>query len=344
MSRTVGVGVGVIGLGFMGRTHLEAYAKARAAGFANRIVAVADRDVARLRADAQAGGNLATTSGTPLFDATTTHTYATPDELLRDPDVELVSICTHTDTHVDLAIRALEAGKHVLVEKPLALTAAAIRPLTEAARKAKTLCMPAHCMRFWPAWEWLKHRIDDHSFGAVRSAVFQRLGSGPAWSREFYADDAKTGGALVDLHLHDTDFIRHCFGDPDEVIATGSIHHVSTLYRYAKGPKHVLAEGGWDHSPGFPFRMRYVVVFEQATADFDLTRTPALQLARDGKCEPVEMPDTNGYDGEVRHLLAAIATGTRELRVTVEDAERTALVLERERVGMGKVEETDREG
>ncbi len=325
------IGVGVVGLGFMGRTHVEAYRAAGAAGFANRLVAVCDTDPERRGGRAMRGGNLTRGSGAErLFDASEVRGYADLDALLEDPEVELVSICTHTHTHVDFARRALAAGKHVLVEKPLGLTAVDIEPLARAASTAGTLCMPAHCLRFWPGWDWLAQHALAGTFGAPRSITFRRLSARPDWS-PVYADLEATGGALIDLHLHDADFLRHAFGDPRAVQVAGSLHHVSALYRYDDGPAHAAAEGGWDFTGGFPFRMSYLAAFEDATAEYDSTREPRLLLQRGGRAEPVELAATTGYDGEVRHLLALIAAGGTDLRVTVADALATARLLDAER-------------
>jgi predicted dehydrogenase len=324
------IGVGVIGLGFMGRTHLAAWQAAGRAGRACRLVAVADRERARLDGRAQASGNLATGASEVLFDPQTLFTTTDARELLARPEVQALSICTPTDTHVELALAALEAGKHVLVEKPVALRAADVARLADAARAARTLCMPAHCMRFWPGWDWLQSRVSDGSLGAVKSAVFQRLGTRPQWS-SFYQDSVRSGGALVDLHIHDADFVRWLFGDPEEVASTGSLDHVTTLYRYVNGPEHVVAEGAWNHDAGFTFRMRYIVIFERATADFDFGRTPQLLLVRDGRAEPVPLPATSAYEEQVRHFLGAIVEGRRELRASVEDALGVARLLEAER-------------
>lgn len=325
------IGVGVIGLGFMGRTHIQAFAKADAAGWANRLVAVCDQDPERRAGRAGSAGNLESEAVEQVFDPSDLFATAEVDELLASEDVKLVSICTHTDSHVDLAIRALEAGKHVLVEKPVALLAEDIGRLATVAREANTLCMPAHCMRFWPAWEWLHDRIEDGSLGAVRGATFRRLGSRPDWAKGFYDDLALSGGALVDLHIHDADFVRWCFGDPRAVSSAGTADHLSTLYHFDDGPVHVTAEGGWDNAPGWSFRMQATVVFEEATADFDIGRTPQLELARHDGVEAVEVADTDGYDGEVRHLLERIATGEGELRVNIDDAQALARLLEAER-------------
>ena len=219
--------------------------------------------------------------------------YHRADELLADPNLDLVSICTPTDSHIDLATRALRAGKHVLVEKPVSLVADQIRRLDAIAKETGKLCMPAMCMRFWPAWAWLKDRIQDRQYGACVSATFQRLASMPRWSG-FFADGAKSGGALVDLHIHDADFIYWCFGKPESVSsigrtgASGAVDHVTSMYRFAKSQAavHVVAEGGWDHHEGFAFRMRYIAIFEDATAEFDLvarsaaTALPQWQIRR----------------------------------------------------------------
>jgi predicted dehydrogenase len=176
--------------------------------------------------------------------------------------------------------------------------------------------------------------VRDGALGAVQSAVFRRLGSRPGWAG-FYADAERSGGALFDLHVHDADFVTWCFGAPDSVASAGSLDHVTTLYRYAGGPPHVVAEGGWDHAPGFPFQMRYTVVFEHATADFDLARDPKLVLARDGNVTSIELPATSGYDEEVRHLLAHIQSGSRALDATIADALAHTRLLEAERRSLG---------
>lgn len=327
------IGVGVIGLGFMGRTHLSAWKSAEHAGLGCRLVAVADPDRARLDGRPQATGNLATGASEVLFDPKTLFSTTDARELLARPDVHAVSICTPTDTHVELALAALESGKHVLVEKPVALRSADVARLADAARAARTLCMPAHCMRFWPGWEWLQSCVIDGSLGKVKSAVFQRLGTRPKWSN-FYADSARSGGALVDLHIHDADFVRWLFGDPEQVSTTGSLDHVTTLYRFKNGPEHVVAEGAWDYDAGFHFRMRYIVIFERATADFDFGRTPQLLLVRDGRAEPVAISATSAYELQVQHFLRAITSGSRDLRATIDDALGVARLLEAERASL----------
>lgn len=321
MSEPRAIGIGVVGLGFMGRTHVAAYRAAHGAGHANRLVAVCDSDPERRSGRSSDAGNMRTGAHAELlFDPERVRGYARAAELFADPEVELVSICTHTTTHLELALAALAAGKHVLLEKPVALNVADAEQLANAAREAKTLCMPAMCIRFWPAWAWVKRAIETREFGSVQSAVFRRLGSAPQWATSFYGDSKQSGGALLDLHVHDADFVRHCFGDPKSVASTGSLEHVTTLYRYSNGPAHVVAEGGWDHTRGFAFKMAFTVVFERATADYEFGRAQELVLARDGRSEPIALEALDGYDGEVRHMLDALASGDRKLIATMDDA------------------------
>lgn len=321
------VGIGVVGLGFMGRTHLGAYQRAEGCS----LVAVCDRDESNLDPTKSAGGNLDNSSEQALWDESAVLATTDFDAMLARTDIQAISICTHTTTHVDLAKRALDAGKHVLVEKPVALTEHDVMPLVEHAnRTPELICMPAMCMRFWPGWAELKSMIESGEHGAVRSATFQRLGSRPGWSSDFYADFARSGGALTDLHVHDVDFALHCFGEPAEVFATGDLLHVTAAYGYQDGPVQVVAEGGWDHDPAFGFRMLFRVNFERATVEFDLDQEQPLAIHADGQTQRPALDSISGWDGEIRAFVRAAADNAAS-PVPIEDAARVARVLDQER-------------
>jgi len=324
--------VGIIGYGFMGRTHALAYQRAARDGFACELVAVADRSVASLGEGAGAG-NLKTGGDAIDHSGVTLHRGA--QDLLADESIDLVSICTHTDTHVPLALAALDAGKHVLVEKPVAIEVDQVERLADAARATDRLCLPAMCMRYWPAWVKIHAMIGDERYGAVRSAAFHRLGTRPNWAGEFYADETRSGGVLCDLHIHDTDFLVHCFGAPERVMTSGDAMHLSSLYHYgADGPVHMIAEGAWDHQPGAGFQMRCTVVCERATIDFNIGREEQLVVYQGDARSVVEVGGLTGYDGQVRAMLDAIGGDESGVRATMEDAVMTARVLKSERVSM----------
>lgn len=326
------VRVGIIGLGFMGKTHLGAYGTTPGC----EVQGVADLAIdAAMSASA---GNLHTGAGG--VDWSKLPRYSSPTHLLADPAISAVSISTPTDTHVDLAIEAMRAGKHVLVEKPVALRANDVRRVAQVARETDRVCMPAMVMRFWPGWTWLAERVRDTSYGSLESLSMQRLGAGPTWNAEFYRNPARSGGALADLHIHDADFACWLFGKPESVVSAGSLDRVTTMYRFAgkvgkPAPKRVVAEGGW-HQPGFAFVMRYVANFERATAVFDLSggESPVTVYA-EGKSERPHLPTISGYQAEVRHFVDAVreklAGGVPKLHATLEDAAIVAEVLEAER-------------
>jgi predicted dehydrogenase len=186
--------------------------------------------------------------------------------------------------------------------------------------------MPAMCLRFWPEWAWLKHAIDDQRFGKVLAARFRRVAEPPAWGQTNFFNGPESGGALVDLHIHDTDFVQFCFGRPKSVFSTGydkfsgAIDHVVTQYQVDNGAI-VHAEGGWAMTPGFGFNMSFTVNFEKATADYDIARpTETLKLAQHGAApQIISLDQPDGYIGELNHMIESILNNTAPTVVTAQD-------------------------
>jgi predicted dehydrogenase len=244
-----------------------------------------------------------------------------------------VDVCVPTPFHADVAIAALEAGKHVLCEKPLARTSADAQRIADAAAGARGMFMPAMCMRFWPQWRWLKEAVDEGRYGRVLGASFFRMASmPPGW----FSKGAWSGGALLDLHIHDTDFVYYLFGKPEAVFSggyartSGCTDHIATQYMYADdGPALVTATGGWCMAPGFPFTMRYLVNFERATAIFDMATDPMLRIVQEGAVEPIQMAG-DGYTAELEYFLECVRTGRRPRIVTAQDAVTSIRITEAE--------------
>src|SRR6266508_2287337 len=228
----------------MAATHLKSYRQIDAC----RIAALCNPSGRNLDGDfAMVTGNIA--SGEPFkLDMTAVQAYRNFADFLADPSVQVADICAPTHAHPELAIAALKAGKHVICEKPLARTSKSAREIAAAAAGAPTFLMPAMCLRFWPDWAWLKTAIAAKVYGKVLGARFRRVAQPPAWGRKFFLDGALSGGALLDLHIHDTDFVQFCFGRPQSVFSTGfskvsgAIDHVVTQYQVASGAS-VSAEG-----------------------------------------------------------------------------------------------------
>jgi len=323
--------VGIIGMGMMGRTHYEQYQKLPNV----TVVAICDADPVR------AAGNLAGTAGNVLAGGITqiamTDLQAFSDyrQLIGLRDLDLVDICAPTPTHVEIAVAALKKGRHVLCEKPLARTVSAARRVVRAAAGSSGYLMPAMVMRFWPQWAWLKGAVADRRYGAVKGAIFRRLATMP---RGWYADGTISGGALMDVHIHDTDFVQYLFGRPAAVYCrgyaktSGQLDHLVTHYVFEgpEAPPLVVAEGGWCLADGFGFQMRYTVNFETATADFDLARATPLLVFREGRQEVIDCGPEDGYIGELRYFTECIAAHSPPTVVTAAAALQAMEILHAE--------------
>lgn len=327
------VNVGMIGLGFMGATHLRAYPQVPNA----KVLALCSHSGRHLDGDfSDVAGNLG--DAEPLkLDMSGIRTFRDYDEMLADPGIQLIDICTPTHSHFDLVIKALNAGKHVLCEKPMARTSKEAEEMIAAARKAVRILMPGLCLRFLPSWSIIREAILDQRFGKVLGARFRRVGEPPAWGQDAFLDGAKSGGALLDLHIHDIDFVQFCFGAPKSVYAqgytgpSGAIDYVMAQYRCANDLT-VSAEGAWTMTPGFGFTMEYTVNFERATLDFDMTRGEnALRLIEQGNPPQILKPEgPDGYVGEIAHLVEAIEGNTQPTVLDAEDALNATRICEAE--------------
>lgn len=326
------VNVAVVGLGFMGMTHLKSYQQVNSA----QVVAVCD--AVRLPVDgvlSGVSGNITATDKIHL--GKDLKVYQALEQVLADPSVDLVDLCVPTPLHVPHTLAALKAGKHVLCEKPLARTVEQARQIVEAAHAAKGFFMPAMCIRFWPEWAWLKKAVEEKTFGHVLAARFRRVSEAPGWSRANYFKGEDSGGALFDMHIHDVDFIQYLFGRPLSVFAnglsrfSGAIDHVVALYKMPNGAT-ISAEASWLMNTGHGFNMAYTVNFESATVDYDSSRgTEALKVFQDGhkpRIVPCNVPD--GYIGELQHLIDSILAGTTPKVVTAQDALSAVVLCEAE--------------
>jgi predicted dehydrogenase len=326
--------IAVAGLGFMGVTHLRGWQKVTGAC----VAALYNASGRRLDGDfSDVSGNLGEEDALRL-DMTQIKAYRDYAALLADPEIDVIDICTPTHTHHDLALAALQAGKHVLCEKPLARTAADALEMEQAAQKAGRQLMAAMCLRFWPEWHWLKEAVASQRYGRVLSARFTRIAEAPSWGQEFFMNSALSGGALLDLHVHDADFIRYVFGQPRQVHArgytkvSGGIDHVMVHYDYDanKGPW-VQAEGSWAMSPGFGFRMAYTVNFEQATADYDSSRSSeALLLSHEAKKAAVQVAATTGHALMLQHFTDNVRKGVCSDIIPPLDASASLALIELE--------------
>jgi predicted dehydrogenase len=239
-----------------------------------------------------------------------------------------VDICLPTHMHAGVTIDALRAGKHVLVEKPMALDAASARAMASEAERQGRILMTAHVLRFWPAYVALAEAVRGNQFGRVRHARFERRSAVPGWG-PWLQNPALSGGGAFDLLIHDVDMCLHLFGAPSAVAA---VTHASLLDAQLYYPDLVAhISGGWQHPGGFPFRMEYTVTFEDATAEYSSAGRPAtLYSAKETR--PLETgagdPISGSYAAEVAYFADCCRTGRAPERCPPrESADAVALTL-----------------
>jgi predicted dehydrogenase len=240
-------GIAIVGAGGMGRAHARAWT---ALGHGNDIRYVCTPHPDRPLADA------------PLAVVTTDF-----DSVLGDAEVDLLSVCTPTDSHFELASRALEAGKHVLLEKPVTSTVEEGLVLAEIAERNRRIVMVAHVVRFFPGYEAVHDAVRRGTVGepsSVRAARLAPMADRPAWM----ADERRSGGPLVDFAVHDFDQVNLLLGIP-RTVRTNRIGAAAfeTTVEYSGGRQgHVLASMAMPE--GFPFTTSLEVAGDRGVAAY----------------------------------------------------------------------------
>jgi len=324
---------GIVGLGFMGQQHFAIHQAMENV----QLLAVCDKEEKRRAAQAEAvGGNIGEAQ---TLDLSALARYATLDELLGNADVDCVDICTPTYLHADMTVQALEAGKHVICEKPMALSVDDCQRMIDAAAASGKMLLVAQCIRFWPAYEKLSDMIRHGQLGRLTSAKFTRISPTPTWSQDnWLMDNALSGGAVTDLHIHDVDFIISVFGRPKSLstqaanrVSSGErLDHAITQYFY--GDFVCVAEGGWGFPGTFPFEMAFSVLGEEGCLDFSTSHNPMLTFyPASGDPTHPQVSDETGYQREFAYFMDCLETGKHPDRVAPESAMESVRVVMAER-------------
>jgi len=315
------VKVGIIGLGFMGKMHFRCYKAMKNI----RITAICDIDSAKFLSTAGTSGNIS--GAEKPLDLKGIELYTDADKMLIGTDLDAVSITLPTSLHCAYTLKTLKAGVKVFCEKPMAMNVVECKKMAEAAKKAKKLLQVGHCIRFWPEYAKTREIIESGKYGKVLAATFQRLSLTPTWSwKNWILDGSKSGGAALDLHIHDSDYIQYLFGMPHQVFSQGvkgpsrDYDHIVTSYLYGDG-KVITAEGGWIMAPGFGFEMSFNIMLENATLSYDCTKQPAFKLAQaKGKVLFPTVVQGDGYSCELEHFIKAVSGKSVPRIITPQDS------------------------
>ena len=305
--------IGVLGLGFMGSTHLQALEKTPGA----QLGAVMSRNEKRLSGDlSDIGGNLDIAGARMDFSGVSK--YRSVDEILADDTLDAIDICLPTFLHESVAIAALRRGKHVLVEKPMALDGAAADRMAEAAEAAGRTLMVAHVLRFFPEYTGLAGLVASGRLGRVRSAIFRRRTAVPTWG-EWEFDRSKSGGGAYDLLIHDVDVALQLFGTPHAISATGHEDlmggvDIITAQLHYENVDSVTITGGWHHRGAYPFSMEYTVLADNGAVEHDSAGRPATVYWKDETKEALPAPATDPFAEELRYFVDCCQSGNAPVR------------------------------
>ena len=299
--------VGISGLGFMGKMHFQGYKKIEGV----KVVAICDINAEKFKDTSGTAGNLK--GADAELDFTGIDFYTDYDKMLTEANLDIVSITTPTYLHRDCTVKAFEAGLHVLCEKPMGLNEQECKDMIDAQKKSGKLLQIGHAIRFWPEYAKTKEIIDSGKYGKVLAASFQRFGTAPIWAWDnWFMTGKQSGGALLDLHIHDTDYVQYLFGMPKSIRAEAikgpskDYDHIVANYKYNNGTL-ITAEGGWMMMPSYGFNMSFTIVLEKATLVYDMANELPFKLhPAEGDTIIPELETDTGYVLEIAHFVKLI--------------------------------------
>ena len=325
--------VGILGMGMMGWFHARQYARLDGV----EVAAIADLQPERLAAKEEVAGNIAAEGG--AIDFSEVARYPNARALIDEAEVDIIDVCLPTYLHAEYTIRALQAGRHVLCEKPMALTVGDADAMVAASEQADRTLMIAQCIRFWPEYMFLRRIVHAGTYGKLLSLNMYRLGGRPVWSWQgWFVDPARSGGTIHDLHIHDVDYAHSLLGLPDRVQAvgrvteaTGSYDIVHAAYSYEDGPQ-VHIHAGWSMAQ-IPFNHGFEAWFERGFLRFNGQADPRLtvfdDLERvDGR--PAEVEPGDAYYNEIAYFCRCVERGEFPSECPPRSARDSLALIQRE--------------
>lgn len=239
--------------------------------------------------------------------------------------VDLVDICTPSDSHSQLVKRAVQAGRNVICEKPLALRTEDAIEVVRLARDAGVGLYVGHVVRFFGAYVAAHDAVERGKIGRPAILHFRRAGGQPR-SRDWMADEARSGGVVADLMIHDLDQARWMAGEVVRVFAQSAkpgrggidTHAYAILTHESGAISHVTAS--WGLAGGF--ETSFEIAGSEGIVEYDSRQHPALvadrpELLSDVRSSP---PGADSpFAAELRELALSAATGGPS-RVSATDA------------------------
>lgn len=248
------VNIGIIGAGYIGNVHANVIKNINNA----KLEAVVD-------VNEEIGKKLANEFGANY--------YSSIEKMLKNETIDGAIVGTPQFLHLEHVKQLTGANINVLCEKPLALTLKEADEMIKMVEESGVIAMTGHIIRFWPEYMKAKEIVDSGIIGSARYCFLQRLAVTPDWG-VWRFNEKNSGGAALDLHIHDLDFLLWIFKKPKIVKAQslnnpkhGGIVHIATSVEFENGG-FGLAEGGWEFAGSFPFTMILRILCEKGTIEW----------------------------------------------------------------------------
>ena len=304
--------VALIGIGGMGFVHYNAYKKIENA----EVIAVADPRVDMAK---------------EKIGEDKVNVYASIHELFENEKPDMVDICTPSYMHADLSIFAMEQGCDVICEKPMSVTNEDTARIIEAEKRTGKTFMVAHVVRFMAPYVYLKSIIDSGELGKPVHIQMKRISAVPRWSWEdWMRNPEKSGGAPIDLSIHDIDFAQYAFGAPKQISGVHKVIKDNNSFLVSNlvyDDFAVTVIGGW-YNADIPFNASYNAIFENG-----YLLSEGGKLFKNGEEINLAVSDvgtedtginisaTDGYSDEIAYFVRCLEAGVKPAMVTPESSE-----------------------
>lgn len=303
----------IIGFGGLGKMHLCNLKKLEAERGDFKLAAICGTTAENARKSTKINLGEANVAEIDFSDC---HFYDDYRAMLANEELDFVFSVLPTYLHKEVGLYVLSKGVDLFSEKPMALTTDACKELITTAKNNEKHLMIGHCLRFSPAYSKLKEYIRNCTFGKVRRAQFCRYSQMPLWTwNNWILDAEKSGGCVLDMHIHDIDLINWYFGMPNSVssvMTEKKLKKESISSQLVYDDFVVIAEADWALPQTFPFTARCRVDFENASVCIE---SDVLTVYTDSESYSPEISTDNAFYEEEKAFLDLVIDG-KECSIT----------------------------
>ncbi|GIN74645.1 dehydrogenase [Bacillus sp. J14TS2] len=295
--------IAVVGIGKLGQRHLDKWKEIADV----EVVGIVARNQEKLQVIAE------------KYDA---KPFTSLEELLNQANVDVVDVCTPTATHGEFVKQAAQAKKHVICEKPLALTSKEANAMIQACEENQVHLLVGHTLRFFPEYANAREQVKNGKIGQPGVIRLTRGVPFPS-GREWYADEEQSGGLFLDLGSHEFDWLQWTFGDVTRVMAKHikreQLEYGFVTVRMTDGTI-AYVELSWAETQ---FQATYELAGDKGMLTYDHNATVPVSLDLRASEPSVQLPKSlmhkDPYQRQFEHFKDCI-TGKAEPIVTAVDA------------------------